>query len=255
MPPAPKRIPNGQNEPKWFLNAPTKEASQCPGEKVNVCMRLVLVDDSEELLDLVERALIRDGHEVTTALTLEEARFELREADPDVLILDLMLPDGMGVDLCRELRANGRTFPILMLTAHGEVQRRVEGLDSGADDFLAKPFAVAELRARVRALARRGPLTKSSSVRVCEVVVDLSARRAYRNDTEVPITNREWAIMEMLLSRRGRLVERNALLINLWDEVSEKSSASLDVIMGRIRRKLGEEFVRTVRGEGYTIDA
>lgn len=218
-------------------------------------MRLVLVDDSEELLDLVERALIRDGHEVKTALTLAEAKAELRDTDPDVLILDLVLPDGMGVDLCRELRADGRAFPILLLTAHGEVQRRVEGLDSGADDFLAKPFAIAELRARVRALARRGPLTKTSSVRVGEAIVDLSARRAYRDDVEVPITNREWAILEMLLSRRGRVVERNALLINLWDDVSDKANASLDVIMGRIRRKLGEDFVRTVRGEGYTIDA
>lgn len=218
-------------------------------------MQLVLVDDSEELLDLVERALIRDGHEVKTATTLEEARTELRDCDPDVLILDLILPDGMGVDLCRDLRADGRTFPILMLTAHGEVQRRVEGLDSGADDFLAKPFAIAELRARVRALARRGPLTKSSRVRLGEVTIDLSARRAYRDEIEVPITNREWAILEMLLSRRGRVVERNALLINLWDEVSDKANASLDVIMGRIRRKMGEDFVRTVRGEGYMIDA
>src|SRR5689334_4474998 len=129
-------------------------------------MHLLIVDDHPELLDLVQRALARDDHVVHTAKTLADARGAIAERPPDVLILDLALPDGTGIDLCRELRRSGATFPILLLTAHGEVPQRVAGLDAGADDFLAKPFAMAELRARVRALGRRGPSERSSVLKL-----------------------------------------------------------------------------------------
>lgn len=215
---------------------------------------MLVVDDSPELLDLVRRALERDGHRVRTAATVAGAHAELRVATPDVLVLDVELPDGSGVELCRALRGADVRAPILILTAHGEVPQRVAGLDAGADDFLAKPFAVAELRARVRALARRGPIERPRAVTVGDVQLDLGARRATRGAREIPITAREWAVIELLVARRGRIVSRIAILESVWGDASEGANASLDVIMARIRRKLGPDALRTVRGEGYAID-
>ena len=215
---------------------------------------MLVVDDSPELLDLVRRALERDAHRVRVAASVREAEDELRAATPDVLILDVELPDGTGVELCRALRKDGVRTPILILTAHGEVPQRVAGLDAGADDFLAKPFAVAELRARVRALGRRGPIERPTAVALAGVQLDLGARRATRDGREVPITAREWAVLELLISRAGRIVSRTAILESVWGDATEGASASLDVIMARIRRKLGPEALRTVRGEGYAVD-
>ncbi len=222
--------------------------------RVDFAGELLLVDDSPEVLDLIDRALTRDGHEVHVAASIAQARGQLARRHPDVMVLDVALPDGTGVELCRALRSEGARFPILLLTAHGDVPRRVAGLDAGADDFLAKPFAVAELRARVRALGRRGPIERPTSVELGDARLDLSSRRATRGDREIPITAREWAVIELLVARRGRVVERAAILESIWGEVTTSSSASLDVIVTRIRRKLGSESVRTIRGEGYAAD-
>jgi len=217
-------------------------------------MNVLVVDDAVEVLDLLTRALEKDGHDVRTAGSLARARFEIAREAPAVLILDVGLPDGTGVDLCRGLRREGAVFPILLLTARGEVAQRVAGLDAGADDFLAKPFAVAELRARIRALGRRGPIERGVFIDLGGAQLDLAARRAHRGEEPLPITAREWAILDLLVARRGRVVERTALLEQVWGEVNDRASASLDVIMARIRRKLGTHAVRTVRGEGYTVD-
>jgi len=216
-------------------------------------MRLLIVDDHDELLDLVTRALTSDGHQVTTASCLGEARVRLDGSDPEVLILDVALPDGTGLDLCRELRRAGRRFPILLLTAHGEVSQRVAGLNAGADDFLPKPFAVAELRARVRALGRRGPLDRALFVRVGDTELDLSSRNARRGDVDVPLTAREWAVLELLAARGGRVVNRSEILEVVWGDRNESGSSSLEVMVARIRRKLGAGLVRTLRGEGYAL--
>jgi DNA-binding response OmpR family regulator len=217
-------------------------------------MKLLFVDDNPELLDLVARAFATEGNHVLTATSVAGALDVVAVEAPDVLVLDVQLPDGTGVALCRALRERGVRTPILLLTAFGEVARRVEGLDAGADDFLAKPFAMAELRARVRALARRGPMVRPASSRLGDVEVDVSARRARRGDVEIPVTAREWSVLELLLDRRGRVVSREHILEAVWGEVSEGASASLDVIVGRVRRKLGPDVVRTVRGEGYVVD-
>ncbi|MET0341714.1 MAG: response regulator transcription factor [Polyangiales bacterium] len=217
-------------------------------------MHLLIVDDHAELLDLVQRALARDDHLVHTATTLAEARAAIVERAPDVLILDLALPDGTGIDLCRTLRRDGATFPILLLTAHGEVPQRVAGLDAGADDFLAKPFAMAELRARVRALGRRGPSERSSVLTLDDVELDFGGRRALLAGKEVPLTAREWSLIELLATRRGRLIARTDLLEAVWGDASESASASLDVLIARLRRKLGLASLRTVRGAGYLLE-
>jgi DNA-binding response OmpR family regulator len=169
----------------------------------------------------------------------------------DAAVLDLGLPDGYGLAWCKRIRDAGVTMPILILTAQSAVATRVAGLDSGADDFLAKPFAVAELRARVRALGRRAPMQGSTLFQSGNVHLDFSARRARVEGREVPLTAREWSIVEMLTSRAGRVVLRADILDAVWGDRGAASEASLEVLIGRIRKKLGGPFIRTVRGEGY----
>ena len=214
-------------------------------------MQVLVVDDSSELLDLLERALVRDGHEVRVAASVAQARTSIAAAGPELLVLDVALPDGTGIALCRELRDAGARWPILLLTAHGEVPRRVAGLDAGADDFLVKPFALAELRARVRALGRRGPIERQAAICLGDARLELGSRRASIDGREIPITAREWAIHDILVHRRDRVVSRASILELVWGDASAGASASLDVLMARIRRKLGAEAIRTVRGEGY----
>ncbi len=215
-------------------------------------MRVLVVDDEQELQSVVSRALVRDGHAVTSAIDLATAR-EALETSPDVLVLDLSLPDGLGLVLCRELRASQSTVPILVLTAHAEVARRVEALDAGADDFLGKPFAVAELLARVRALGRRGPLPRGLQFQQGDVRLDFASRQGWKRETQVAVTAREWAILEVLARRAGRLVPKTELLEGVWGEASDSTAGSLEVLVARLRRKLGAELIRTVRGEGYAL--
>lgn len=217
-------------------------------------MRILVVDDEHDVSDLVGRALQREGHLVRLAGSLAEAEAAVVDAVPELVVLDMVLDDGSGLDLCKGFRRRGLHMPVLLLTAHGEVPRRLEGFDAGADDFLAKPFAIAELRARVRALGRRGPILRPAIATFGEIELDLTARRARRAGAEVPVTAREWAVLELLLVRRGRLVTRGDILESVWGDGSDAASASLDVIVARIRRKLGSDAIRTVRGEGYAID-
>lgn len=216
-------------------------------------MRVLLVEDHEDVRELVARSLPRDGHEVSMARSIAEADELLAEGDTEAIVLDLGLPDGDGLDWCKRIRAAGIREPLLVLTAHSEVSMRVAGLDAGADDFLAKPFAVAELRARVRALGRRGVLVRSEEVIRGNVNIDFSRRRAWVDAAEVPLTPREWSILELLESRAGRVVSREDILDTVGGEQTRAGQASLEVLIGRIRKKLGVDFVRTVRGSGYSV--
>ena len=215
-------------------------------------MRILVIDDEEEVRSVVARALNADGHAVFTASDLESARARVVEG-MDLLVLDLRLPDGFGIELCRELRAQGLMVPILLLTAWSQVILRVEGLDAGADDFLAKPFAVAELRARVRALGRRGTLLRGLIYTHTDVVLDFAGRTAKRAGVSIAVTSKEWAILEMLARRAGRVVARMELLEGVWGDTSESVGGSLEVLVARLRRKLGASVIRTLRGEGYAL--
>ena len=221
-------------------------------------MRVLVVEDSAPTRDLLARSLTDAGMTVTTAARVSTGLRTATTVDFDVIVLDLMLPDGDGLDLCRELRASGVLTPILCLTARADVADRVQGLDAGADDYLRKPFALAELHARIRALARRHGRSPASHIEAGSVRIEFSARRLLRGGQEVPLTAREWAVLEILASRAGRVVSRDDLLENAWHESTPSSSDSLDVILSRLRRKLGrpEEgcSIRTARGEGFIFE-
>ena len=216
-------------------------------------MRILVVDDHDEVRSLLRRALARDGHLVRAAASLSAARNALGARDVDLVVLDLGLPDGEGLDLCREVRQAGGAVPILVLTAQSHMNRRIEGFEAGADDFLCKPFAVSELRVRVQALGRRGALPRGTRLRAGRAELDLAARRATLSGREVPITAREWSILDLLIRRDGRVVPRDEILDIVWGQTSPSTSASLDVMIGRIRRKLGDGLIRTIRGEGYAL--
>lgn len=216
-------------------------------------MRVLVVDDHTEVRGLVRRALEREGHVVVACASLAAAREAVHEQPADVIVLDVGLPDGSGIELVRALRRQGENAPILLLTARTQVATRVEGLDAGADDFLGKPFAVAELRARVRALGRRGPLPPSLLHQGRGFALDFGTRVARADGKEVPLTAREWAVLELLVSRGGSRVLKRDMLDHLWGEGTDQAAASLEVIIGRIRKKLGEHAIRTIRGEGYAI--
>ncbi|MGC4087509.1 MAG: response regulator transcription factor [Polyangiaceae bacterium] len=216
-------------------------------------MRVLIVEDNADVQELVSQAMAKDGYSVATAYSAVGARGLLERESFDLLILDLGLPDGDGMEICRRLRATRVSLPILILTAHATVPARVSGLDGGADDFLGKPFAVAELRARVRALLRRGQLVRPGLVEVAGARLDFEAKRAWFGQEEVPLTAREWALMALLVARRGSVVPRLEILESIWGTDSPAAGASLEVIIGRVRKKLGSHVVRTLRGEGYAI--
>ncbi len=221
-------------------------------------MHVLVVDDDEETLELVASALRRDGHRSTLAVGPTEALRAIAGTTFDVLVLDVMLGETSGLDLCAEIRAMGLQAPILFLSARGTVRARVDGLDAGGDDYLAKPFAVRELLARIRALGRRGPSLRPASVRVGDVRLDFAARKAFVAGSEAPVTSREWDVLGVLADARGRVVSFDDILERAWGEVSEGTRASLEVIMSRLRRKLdiagSRGLIRTARGLGYAME-
>jgi two-component system, OmpR family, response regulator len=219
-------------------------------------MRILVIEDSPPARDLLRRSLEDDAHQVTLAARVSTGLRLATSEVFDVLVLDIMLPDGDGLELCRTLRARGVRTPILFLTARGEVHDRIAGLDAGADDYLRKPFALAELHARIRALGRRQGLTAPGYIARGSVSIDFTARRLERDEALIPLTAREWAVLDVLAARAGRVVPRQEVLDDAWPEPGPNASESLDVIVSRLRRKLGEgEWIRTVRGEGYVFEA
>jgi DNA-binding response OmpR family regulator len=212
-------------------------------------VRILLVEDSERLASVVSRALRREGHTVEEATTCAQARERMDRVE--LAIVDVGLPDGSGLDLCREARAEGVDAPILVLTARNTIADRVAGLDAGGDDYLGKPFAVEELLARVRALGRRGPRFAEARRELGDVVIDRERRLVTRSGAPVPLTPRELDLVALLAWRDGRVVPRAEILEIVWGDDDERNAASLDVLVRRIRRKLGDEVVRTVRNVGY----
>lgn len=221
-------------------------------------MRILCVDDDEETLDVVRRALERDGHTVLAARDPASALTALASARVELVVLDVMLEHASGLDLCAQLRKDGLEAPILFLSAAGKVDARIAGFDAGGDDYLAKPFALKELVARVRALGRRGPSVRARVVQLGMVRLDFDARRATAGDSEIPITQREWDILRALADGQGRVVPFDQVLETAWGEATESGRASLEVIVSRLRKKLdaaaGRPVIRTTRGLGYALE-
>jgi two-component system OmpR family response regulator len=217
-------------------------------------MRLLLVEDDAKLAAAVCRGLRGEGYAVDHAADGDEALADAHVWDYDAVVLDLMLPRRDGFEVCRRLRERGDGVPILMLTARGNVDDRIRGLDAGADDYLAKPFDFGELLARLRALIRRGPSERSPQLTIGELVVD-PARHAVRCAGEpVELTAREFSVLEYLARRPGELVTRAELLDHVWDANYAGSTNVVDVYVGYVRRKLGRPLIRTMRGAGFILD-
>jgi DNA-binding response OmpR family regulator len=220
-----------------------------------VAVRILVVEDSERVAHAVSEALSARGYSVVVAGGVHAADEAFATDRFDVAIVDLGLPDGSGLTFCRSARRSGYDVPMLILTARNGVADRVAGLDAGADDYLGKPFSIEELAARVRALARRGPRWTDSVRTFGAVVVDRDRRVLTMHGQRVPVTAREFDIIAFIAWRDGRVVPRDELLESLWGNASERSAASLEVLLVRIRRKLAErglrEALRTVRQIGY----
>jgi two-component system, OmpR family, response regulator MprA len=220
--------------------------------------RVLVVEDDEAIADVVRRALRQEGHQVRTAADGVEALELSLEFVPDLVVLDLGLPRLDGVEVSRRLRAES-DVPILILTARSEVEDRVEGLDSGADDYLVKPFELSELLARTRALMRRRPPRGSASLAVGDLRLNPDTREVVRGDREIELTNREFELLEYLARNQKLVVSRERLLEDVWGYDPFEQTNTIDVFISNLRRKLEEggepRLLHTKRGAGYVLKA
>lgn len=215
-------------------------------------MRLLLLEDDAILGDGLAEFLRSEGHVVDWFQRLLDV--QVLQGEPyDVLLVDWQLPDGSGLDWIRQRRARGDATPIIMMTARDLLSDRIKGLDTGADDYMVKPFAPEELVARLRALQRRSVGTATSRIRLGELEVDLTAKAVFREGARVDLTQREWQVLEALLQRGGRVVSKNDLEALMLGMGGELASNSLEVHISRLRRKLGADVIETVRGLGYRV--
>jgi two-component system OmpR family response regulator len=222
-------------------------------------MRILLIEDDERLTTTLSDSLRSEGYAVDVAPTAEDGRWMATEIPFDAIILDVGLPDGDGIDLCATLRDAGVWSPILVLTAHAEIDQRVRGLDSGADDYLGKPFSFDELVARVRALLRRGQVERPSVLDVGSMRLDPASRRVSVRSQSLPITGRAFAILELLARRQGQLVTREEITEHVWDWAWDGTSNVIDVHVSALRAILrehpGAPTIETVRGAGFILHA
>jgi two-component system OmpR family response regulator len=207
---------------------------------------------------MLARSLRREGYAVDVAGTGADALWSVREGEYDGVVLDAVIPPPDGFEVCRTMRAEGRWAPVLMLTARDGVRDRVQGLDAGADDYLTKPFALAELFARVRALTRRDPLERPVVLAVGDLVLDPVSRTVRRGDSGIALSPKEFALLQELMRRPGEVLTRSHLIEHVWDFAYDGGSNVVDVYVRYLREKVdrpfGRDTIRTVRGAGYRLD-
>jgi two-component system, OmpR family, copper resistance phosphate regulon response regulator CusR len=220
-------------------------------------MRVLLVEDDSRIARFVSRGLRERTYAVDVAGTGVEALYKFFVSDYDVVVLDVMIPERDGFSVCRELRTRGSNVPVLMLTARDAVADRIKGLDSGADDYLTKPFAVAELAARLRALLRRGQVLRPPVIQIADLLIDTRSRKVTRGKRDVELTAKEYALLEYLAREAGRVLSRSEISEHVWDETYDPASNLIDVHINRLRRKLEDggatSLIQTKRGAGYVL--
>jgi len=220
-------------------------------------VRILIVEDEPKMADVLHRGLTRAGHAVDGVELGADALIRAGATSYDAIVLDAMLPDLDGLEVCRRLRADRIWSPVLMLTARAGVPDRVNGLDAGADDYLAKPFAFDELLARLRALARRGPVERPPVLEVADLRLDPAGHRAWRGDTLLDLSAKEFALLEIFMRHPGQVLSRFTLLEHAWEGDYENRSNVVDVHLRQLREKIDRPFGRaslqTVRGVGYRL--
>ncbi len=222
-------------------------------------MRVLVVEDDTKMASLLRRGLMEEGHAADVAGNGDDAIWMAQAVEYDAVVLDVMLPGIDGFEVCRQLRRDGVWSPVLMLTARDAVEDRVAGLDAGADDYLPKPFSFSELLARLRALARRGAAERPAVVEVGDLRLDPATRRVWRDDTEIQLSAKEFALLEAFMHRPDQVLSRDRLLEHAWDFAYEPRSNVVDVYVRYLREKIDRPFGRstleTVRGMGYRLRA
>lgn len=221
-------------------------------------MRVLLVEDDAELAKILTEGFRELNIDLNVSATFDDGLRRAMLGQYAVIVLDVMLPGGDGFELCRKLRGKGNTTPIIMLTARGGLEDRVQGLESGADDYLAKPFAFKELVARVRALARRQPAIKQEKKVIADFEMDFRSRQVKRGGQPVVLTAKEWELLELLVENEGTIVTRPQITERVWDENHDPFTNVLEVLVRRLRRKIDEghepKLIHTIRGAGYKFD-
>jgi two-component system copper resistance phosphate regulon response regulator CusR len=218
-------------------------------------MRILLIEDDRNLAEIIRAGL--EEREIRTRVShrADDGRMQAVLGTYDVIVLDVMLPDGSGFDVCREIRKRGMSTPILMLTARNAIDDRVTGLEAGADDYLPKPFAFKELIARIRALSRRRPALVPRVITVADLEVNLAAQTASRGGRDIPLTAKEFSLLEFFVLHKGEVVDRAAITAHVWDDNHDPFTNVLEVLIRRLRRKIDDEFepklIQTLRGSGY----
>jgi DNA-binding response OmpR family regulator len=219
-------------------------------------MHLLVIEDDRRIADLVAQGLRESGYSVNVAYDGEEGYLDALLNDYDLVVLDLMLPSLDGLSIAHKLRAAHKATPILMLTARATEQDKILGLDTGADDYLTKPFSFGELLARVRALLRRETMTRASVMQVGDLELDTAARRVWRGGREIPLSAREYALLEYLVHHSGQILTRQQLAEHVWSDAEVESNV-IDVYVRYLRQKIDAPFdtplIETVRGVGYTL--
>jgi two-component system copper resistance phosphate regulon response regulator CusR len=222
-------------------------------------VRILVVEDEPAAAAVLSKGLREHAYAVDVAADGLTALEQASISDYDLIVLDVLMPGINGLEVCRRLRAEGIAAPILMLTARGEPDQRVEGLDVGADDYLAKPYHFPELLARIRALLRRGPALASSVFTIEDLTVDTRSRRVQRADRSIQLTSKEYALLEYLARRHGDVVGRADIAEHVWDDSFDPMSNLIEVYVQRLRRKIDDDhrvkLLRTHRGAGYSLQA
>jgi two-component system OmpR family response regulator len=216
-------------------------------------MRVLLIEDDSSLGEAVRDHIAGEGHAVDWVRRLGDAEAAIAGTNFDLLLLDLGLPDGRGLEFLRQLRAAGDTVPVIIATAMDQISWRIEGLNAGADDYLVKPFDLSELSARLAAVARRYSGNPNPLIAIGDLSIDLAHRSVMRKGSAADLTGREWAVLERLLRRPGAIVSKSELEDTLYAFGSEIESNAVEVYVSRLRRKLGAETITTVRGLGYRV--